>query len=412
MNDHELRLYQIREKLDEVREIEDSENILEDFKFNEYKNNNSEITNKNKADIKINIDNHKLMYHIDRVKEWQKNGDCYPIYVEIGIANGCNHRCVFCAIDYFAYEGKILDKDIVISTLKDMADHGVKSVMFAGEGEPLLHKDIVLIVQKAKEFGLDISITTNGILLTKERAEKILPNLTWIRFSFNGGDAQNYTKMHGIKNEKEYEKLIDNIKNAVAIKRANNLDVTLGIQTVVLSENVANIENLARTCVKLGVDNLQLKPYSHHPLSKNNFSITIDEWNEIGNKVKKYENENFQVIVRNNTKNRIDQGIRFPKCFGTPFYALIDAKGNIMTCNLFYTKEDYIFGNLHEKSFSEIWKSERRKRIINRLMDDGTKNCRIGCRLSVVNNYLYDLKQEEIRLEQPIGPVPAHVNFI
>ena len=41
------------------------------------------------------VDNHKLMYHPERVTEWRERKDCYPIYVEIGPTNACNHRCIF-----------------------------------------------------------------------------------------------------------------------------------------------------------------------------------------------------------------------------------------------------------------------------------------------------------------------------
>jgi GTP 3',8-cyclase len=349
----------------------------------------------------MDIDGHKLMYHPDRLIEFRNTGDCYPIYVEFGIASGCNHRCVFCAVDYFEYAGKLMDTKLLLDTLKDMADHGVKSIMLAGEGEPLIHKDIGLIVQKAKEFGLDISITTNGVLLNEDKAKQILPYLSWIRFSFNGGNAENYAKMHGIKNKGEFDKLINNIRNAVKLKKELNLGVTLGVQSVCLSENAHLIEGLARLLKEIGVDNFQLKPYSHHPLSKNNYSITDAEWESIGENLKRLEDENFSIVFRSATKQRIAEGITFPKCFGNPFFALVDANGDIMTCNLFYNRPDYIYGNLNKNTFSEIWQSDKRKQVIAKLMDEGTKNCRNGCRINSVNRFLH-------RLEQPL----AHDNFI
>jgi hypothetical protein len=29
----------------------------------------------------LEVDNHKLMYHLERVIEWKQKGDCYPIYI-------------------------------------------------------------------------------------------------------------------------------------------------------------------------------------------------------------------------------------------------------------------------------------------------------------------------------------------
>ena len=91
------------------------------------------------------IDSHKLIFHPTRVSKWlesqnnwDKQKEIYPIYVEISPYGGCNHRCTFCGLDYMGYDKKSLDYDVLKNTLTNMAENGVKSVMFAGEGEPLL----------------------------------------------------------------------------------------------------------------------------------------------------------------------------------------------------------------------------------------------------------------------------------
>ncbi|MDO8528374.1 MAG: radical SAM protein, partial [Nanoarchaeota archaeon] len=83
----------------------------------------------------IDISNHKLMYHPKRVYEWNEKGDCYPIYVEIGLTNLCNHKCIFCALDFLKHEGNFIDREVMLKALKEMGEKGVKSIMFAGEGE-------------------------------------------------------------------------------------------------------------------------------------------------------------------------------------------------------------------------------------------------------------------------------------
>jgi len=66
-----------------------------------------------------------------------------------------------------------------------MAKVGVKAIMFGGEGEPLLHKDFVSIVEYTKKCGIDIALTTNGTLLDTTTAKRILPHLSWIKFSID-----------------------------------------------------------------------------------------------------------------------------------------------------------------------------------------------------------------------------------
>ena len=94
-------------------------------------------------------------------------------------------------------------------------------------------------------------------------------------------------------------------------------------------------------------------------------------------------------------------GIDYSKCYGLPFITLIDAKGNVLPCNLFYNKKEFTYGNLYEQSFNKIWDGEARQRVLEKINKKGTKDCRRGCRLDVVNRYLQRLK----------NPHP-HDNFI
>ena len=100
---------------------------------------------------KFILDSHKLHYHLDRVAEFQKNGDCYPIYMEVSPVGLCNHRCIFCAYDYIDYPNRHLDKDRFLSFLDEVASLGLKSILYAGEGEPLIHKNITDFVISASE---------------------------------------------------------------------------------------------------------------------------------------------------------------------------------------------------------------------------------------------------------------------
>ena len=71
------------------------------------------------------------------------------------------------------------------------------------------------------------------------------------------------------------------------------------------------------------------------------------------------------------TLERIEEGMGYPKCYGLPFFALIDARGNVLPCNLFYGNEEFIYGNLYKENFSEIWKGEKRKEVLKKNRGEG-----------------------------------------
>lgn len=340
---------------------------------------------------KVHVDNHKLMYHPERTKEWLEKKDCYPLYIEIGPTDKCNHNCVFCALDYLKCAAKDIDTEVMLRNLKDMAEHGVKSVMFGGEGEPLLHKDICLFTNKAREYGLDVSFTTNGIFFDKSKIEKCLKDISWIKFSIDSGTPENYAEVHGTSIE-DFEKLMNNIKDAVEYKKQNNLSTTIGTQCLIIPQSINTIERLAERLKEIGVDYLILKPYSKHPFSINEFVINPEEYNLLEEKLKKYNSEDFKIIFRRATIERMELERDYSECHGTSFMALIDAQGNVIPCNLFYNNPNFTYGNLNENSFSEIWTGEKRKQVLDRLREKGISECRNGCRLDATNRYLERLR--------------------
>ena len=349
---------------------------------------------------KIEVDNHKLMLHPERVAEWRKTGDCAPIYIEIGPINRCNHQCVFCALDWLE-QGKIdIDRDVMLKSLENMAEYGVKSIMFAGEGEPILHKDIGLFTQKAKQYGLDISITMNGSAFSKEKREQCLPYLSWARFSIDSGSPGNYSEVHRT-NSRDFGRVIENIRESVKFRDDHNLEVTLGVQFLMIPQNLGEAGKLAEILRDTGVDNLQIKPYSHHPDSLNDLIVDSQSYNGLEDELKAFETEDFEIKFRRATAERIQEGITYPLCYGSSFFALADAKGNVIPCNLFYDDEKFTYGNLNENSFRDIWESQKRREVLERMREKGVEGCRKGCRLDADNRYLH-------RLENP----QAHDNFI
>lgn len=339
------------------------------------------------------IDHHKLMYHPERVSEWIKKGDCFPIYIEMGLTNFCNQKCIFCALDFLDRGRVFINREVALSTIQSMGFCGVKSLMFAGEGESTLHPNIGEFVKTAKSSGIDTAITTNGVFFTPEKIESCLPSLSWIRFSVDAGTAESYSKIHKCS-EKDFYKVLDNISYCVNLKKKKNLETTIGIQLLLIPQNKNELENLISIAKEIGVDNLQIKPYSHHPKSKNNFSLEEMDYREIKDKIKNTDLSNIKVIFRELTLERIQSKKPYKKCLGASFIGLIDAKGNVFPCNLFYGDETFYYGNIYEQSFEEIWSSDRRKKVLEKL--GVSEGCREGCRLDAINNYLWRLKNPEL----------------
>ncbi|MDA3967415.1 radical SAM protein [Helicobacter sp. WB40] len=361
------------------------------------------------------LDSHKLHYHLQRVAEFEKRGDCYPIYMEVSPVGLCNHRCIFCAYDYIDYPNRHLDKDRFLSFLDEASSLGIKSILYAGEGEPLIHKNIAEFVEKSKEVGIDCGMFSNGELLSEKLVQKLLPNLTFLRFSFNGGDAQTYAKIHKPSKRNTYawggaflmDKVLKNIEYATSFRNKEKLEVDLGSQFVLLKENKDSLISAISNLKNAGVDFVSVKPFvfqnEEQKYDKNNGFILLDEIRDLIKEAKSYEDSNFSVIFRENAFLNKEKERNYSHCYGCNFITTLNSAGDIATCLPYWDKEEFVYGNIYKESFYEIWNGEKRKKIKRFLENDlNCKKCPTNCRPNAINEFLDDILNKDVK----------HKNFI
>jgi molybdenum cofactor biosynthesis enzyme MoaA len=351
-----------------------------------------------------NIDDHKLHLHPERVSKWLNGDFIYPLYIEISPSGTCNHRCIFCSMDYMGYKSIFLDTNVAKNSLIEFASCGVKSIMFGGEGEPLLHTNIGDIAIKASELGLDISFTTNAVKLDNNLAEQILPVSSWIKVSCNAGTPKIYSQIHRT-NENDFKQVINNIAQAVKIKTKMNLKCTIGIQCILLPDNMNSIIDLAQISREIGVDYLVIKPFTQNPnsLNKKFSTIVYGENQELAHSLTNQERPNFQIIFRSKAMNRWDaKGSSLTRCLAIPFWAYVDANSGIHGCLRHLLNLRFLYGYLNKNSFIDIWQSEQRIKNMHWCMENfDVTECHVTCRMETINNYLHRLRYPQ-----------SHDNFI
>lgn len=349
----------------------------------------------------IRMDSHKLIYHPDVVARWQKGENIYPIELEVGLTNACNHRCIFCAVDYTGYKPYKIDGQLLKKNLEELALKGVKSVVYAGEGEPLLHKEAPEIINRTKSLGIDAALSTNGVLLTPEVARDCLKSLTWIRFSTAGIKDETYQKIQQGK-QGDLSKVLLHMEEAVKIKKDQHLHTTLGVQLLLLPDNKNEVVQMGKILKKIGVDYFTIKPFSQHPQSQKILQVDYEEMLELESAVKELQTDNYKIYFRAHSMQKLKCKRNYKHCWALPFMVYIDAKGNLWPCIVFMGKEELKYGNLYEKSFVEIWEGTHKKEVTKYFMNmDLEENCRELCRLDEMNRYLEELKNPG-----------DHVNFI
>ena len=356
------------------------------------------------AHDKYRIDSHKLIYHVDRVNDWLSGQAVYPIYMEISPSGGCNHRCLYCALDFMEYQARFLDAAVLKDRLSELAGLGLKSVMFAGEGEPFLHKNLPEIVSHTSSVGIDPAITTNAVLFKPEHAETILSAAEWVKVSINGATAATYSKIHRCR-ESDFDTVISNMTHAARVRSDGGYGCALGMQLLLLPDNAHEAVSLAKLARDIGMDYLVIKPYSQHPLSNTRLyeDVRYDDYLPLAEELEQFNSDSFSVIFRIHAMQKWDDASRsYERCLALPFWSYIDAGGNVWGCSMYLGDERFLYGNIYESSFEQIWQGEKRLKSLRWVEQElDTCQCRVNCRMDEINRYLWELKNPQ-----------AHVNFI
>ena len=364
----------------------------------------------------IILDGHKLAWHKDRVDAWLRGERIAPITIDCSLTRACTYRCTYCYGMLQANDIKRMTKDVIFRFLDDAAEIGVKAISFVSDGESTCSTHLYDAILRGKANGLDMAVGTNGYLLQDERLEDILPALTYLRFNISAADAKRYKEIH-VCEEEAYLKVINTIKESVSIKKKNKLDVTLGLQMVLLPEFVDQIIPLAKLGKKLGVDYLVIKHCSDDEMGS--IGVDYSKYNDMVDILKEAETYSTDTYIVKAKWSKILSGgkRKYSRCYGPPFIMQFSGSGLVAPCGMLFNDryKKYHIGNIADTSFKELWKSERYWEVVNLIASDkfnAKTMCGSLCLQHKVNEFLWDLKQNKIPLEEPTSPHPMHSNFI
>lgn len=182
------------------------------------------------------------------------------LYIVMDPSLTCNLRCRMC---YFSdpekrktLHGTFNDEDI--KAIADAVFHRGLKLQIGCGAEPTTYKKLADIVRIAKQKGIpNISITTNGNLLTHEWLQELVDNgLTEIILSLHGLQQEIYENMMRGASFDKFKKLL---KYIYAIKQENpNFNVR--INYTVNKDNIDDLKLAPEIFNELKPDVLQLRP--------------------------------------------------------------------------------------------------------------------------------------------------------
>ncbi|WP_284651883.1 GTP 3',8-cyclase MoaA [Flavobacterium terrisoli] len=131
-------------------------------------------------------------------------------YLRISITEHCNLRCSYCMPEEgiaLTPKSHLMTAEEIIHIAKTFVDYGVTKIRLTG-GEPLVRKDAAPIIEELGKLNVDLSITTNGILVPNFISTFKAANIKTINISI---DSLVEEKFNQITRRKYFETVFKNI---------------------------------------------------------------------------------------------------------------------------------------------------------------------------------------------------------
>jgi MoaA/NifB/PqqE/SkfB family radical SAM enzyme len=374
------------------------------------------IDSKHDEERGLILDGTKIQWHGERVKAWLRGERIAPVTIDMALTRACNYRCEFCYGILQKNPTKKITWDVMSRFLDDVAELGVKAISLVSDGESSVSPIYPDVIVKGSKNGLSMAMASNGYLVTRDKLEQILPHMTYFRFNISAGEPKRYAEIHGVP-ESYFYTVCQNIRDAMDIKRKNNLKVTIGLQMVLMPKYGDQILPLARLGQELKPDYLIIKHCSDD--EKGTLGVDYSGYKELYGTLKEAEAlSTGDYLVKAKWSKIQDEGKRrYIQCYGTPFLIQLSGSGLVAPCGMLFGEsyQRYWIGNIVDTPFRDIWQSERYWEVMNEIASprfDARKMCGCLCVQHKINEHLWDLKQGRIELQEPAGPMPEHINFI
>lgn len=270
-----------------------------------------------------------------------------PLSVHVYPSFFCNFKCGYClhsldagTLEKKGFRRQYMDFEVYQKAVDGIAALGwhLKAMIFAGHGEPLMHRRIAEMIAYAKKRGITdrTEIVTNGSLLTHGLSDALIgAGLDRLRVSLQGVSAGQYQKTCGTA--VDFDRFVGQL--AYFYRHKTDTEVHIKIIDVAMEgeEDRARFEAVFRPIA----DTLAVE-----------YAIPFVPEIDLG-------------ALSGNSKqgDSVHSGI----C-AMPFYMLVlYPNGDVLPCCA--TEPPAVFGNILRDNLGDIWSGEARTRFLLRQLD-------------------------------------------
>ncbi|OGC80259.1 hypothetical protein A2943_00075 [Candidatus Adlerbacteria bacterium RIFCSPLOWO2_01_FULL_51_16] len=243
-----------------------------------------------------------------------------PLSLNLDLTTACNYACTHC-IDWDMLNSRAkYDHEILMKSLWNLIERGLRSVILIGGGEPTLYPKFGDVVRFLKEHEVQVGIVSNGS--RNEKICEIAPVLVkkdWVRFSLDSGTEKTFAAMHQPKKPIGLEKICSFVPR---IRELNPL-IAVGFSYIIvwggaereahvkIIPNIGEMVAAAKLAREHSFTYISFKPFlTRHPDGAEvmdtaavlQFNETVASIREALSEAKLLETEGFKVVESTNLR--------------------------------------------------------------------------------------------------------------
>lgn len=343
----------------------------------------------------------KIAWFPEKLASFRDGKIAAPIYVRVKPHNSCSHGCHWCVystgfrehdapghlVSHMHEDMRETDSipsEKMFEVLEDFRAMGVRAVTYTGGGEPLQHPDIIAFAERTLDYGIDLSLITNGQMLQKRRGA-VFGNAKWVRVSM---DYQNGEQIHHSRNipPQCFDIIMRNIEEFAKLKSPT---CDLGVNYIVTKDNYVGLADFIGVLKDAGVENVRVSPVwtpdflaYHRPIEEK-----VKEEIELA---KELNDDSFSVYSSYDLESPAHSPVRnHHKCFFMQMVPVVGADQLIYACHNKAYDATGVIGSIKNQRFKDLWYSDEAKRVFDGL--DAMVVCKHQCANHAKNDVIYQL---------------------
>jgi mycofactocin radical SAM maturase len=271
-----------------------------------------------------------------------------PITVTWEITAACNIACVHCLSASGKRRPRELTTQQSLALVDELAEMQVFQIHFGG-GEPFLYPGIWQVLERCRERELVMCISTNGTLITPERAHRLAQlDPIYFQVSLDGGTPQTNDRIRG-------QGVFTRAMRGLELLAAQKLSLT--VNSVLTRYSFAELDRLyeiaASFASKLRVT--RLRPSGRGQQVWDELHPTREQYKAFADWLAEHPDvltadSFFHLNAFGNKLAGLDM------CGAATATCCICPEGEVYPCAFFQAPE-FEAGNLHDHPFQDIWRS-------------------------------------------------------